>query len=723
MSQSDKEAKHLSRRDFLKLGTLVGMSLTAANFLTACGEGVFVTETVPGVDKLKPLDPAGLDMLIFSKLPEVLPNYFDRAARIGNSENWIVPVPVTRAGLSVTTETTVPTGLQKDTLDQVSAILNDYETALVIVEPDGRPLPPTSFSTEHLKRLSIGLNPDHLKTDLLPDAAEFAQQRLLGYFSDRDFDLSDQTEFMQNHIKPESIPLITETINKFRTNHIDFPDNLSVNQISQEWTALLGQSQAAGNIKNVYEVISRLAAQDAILIPKLSPGYKEKLDRLSGEHFNQIPNQPDIYHVTTQYTHIDGSVFTADHLIARGSENGVAWNHIFPLPKSDTPIFNTDSWTDVLNDPNVGAAATRRDIGQFENALDWINPTDIEMKQVPPDRLRAFLVPDKLRGTTGIPADGADTQIIYGITTARKLTEQQIYFATSKGIYPQTHVDPLAFITWVTDITPAVDAAKSLGITQLDKQFSLSPQKMLALNVGQGTILNDQVIGADAFVSQSPTIQGLIGQLLANEVYGSGNAKNANVYKAHLDTQIIKVDYEKAILVQDAISKIWNESLPGDYARAVLTIPIPYQSKTENVLESASVTPVIIAQGETIPVGNLVEISPGEYIVPIFSKDLKTIVTNDGVLETGTIYGIPLQEAVTKGICIDPDNNIKEAMIQLAQIMGIAVSALYFRAGALSTGPITPTNAEISILNAFVAGFINSTYQTMSNITRVIGFK
>ena len=683
----------LSRRDFLKVTTLlVGSTALAASCRPLNSEGEI--DIRQGIKYPNLVDIIARDSNIPVTFGKVNPHRVFSFAIEALHPNTNNPYP----------DEEVKKGLM-DYLD----IKENYSHALILRKENGERLgtdigaiPGSPLNLELTKK---ALNPDLYRSELAPFELDVAHVLMLGFLNYGSVKLEEKTQFeelenqvLDKYIKPESIVEAKQIINTGIENIGQIPENIDIKTCRYLWLALAWQAMHPEEQDKLNDFAAKVNAQSALFVPRLEKLFPDPVMRKAFEKswneydsaaFTEIPKKPEVYLVQAQNGYAKkineftgGEIDKKDwYLYAYYGKNN-KYNRKFKVPEDILTGMPDSSFGKLDDFANIPGNERENVIKNLTNEFGFniVEPGLLQAFQLNPEAIKAYVVPNKLVGTTGKEGEkNSPTRLIYGIPKnnhdqMKPIDHNNIILML--GEFVKDRVNPQQGLmtvsltpSWITEVTDTVNRALEKGVDHLSTDYLNTPLEKMYRLLEKGTFDQLGLISRESFNPKSQCLQNILGLWLSNSVYGGSDKRirNATVLRGIKDVGVLQVDYQ----LPTNVYKTWADFVE-EFTIGLTKLDKSNVVNSNIAYEADGVTPVIFHQGEAIPSEGLITIEDKQFVVLYGQSD-------SYFKGSGRMYAIPLDEAVKSCVSIDPDNNIWEGVKTAANIFFILSAARYLK--------------------------------------------
>ena len=708
---------NLSRRDFLKL-TFLGVAGAA----TACSPKS--PESPSGSEMIytnHPLNTQNIEASIRTSNVEVaefgscgascdfrtitlLPNRFDEAQ--------CYPI---FSGL-------LPTAEQRNQINSIKDIYSAAEKIMLIQKrgPSGWEtvtLPPSvsqlgmSIAIDTLLNESLNLNLGEETPELI-----MAKAKLWGGFNSRattpEQALAIIDEVLPDPIKSERAKTNLEFL---RSLSSDIPENVSMDLAIDILRASLRPVSGASDFGLFSEVAKQSGIEGAIFVPKETAF--DKGIKAWKELTIPLVAKPDIIFVerNTALSGLTSKVLVRHQKDADKKRNGVIdfSGKYATAGKDIVTQWEEGGCFDVI-DPN--SSEYRREVEYFKiNTGETLLAGEVlRILKVRPDKMRSYLIPNKTVGLSqwthgwGLPTfeDRYDSE-------GKKLATPEIKVMTFRPMMRDFFLGISAiqprdqwWTNWLVDYTEEANRLLSLGINEMSQIGAFSPLDSLSrFMMGYHDALQQNLF----WMPSSPLVQGRLLSWFYDLSIDDKNDPQLNLLTAVDDIQFFDLSAEQ--------NPNWVHKLATRLNKVLRKEVLPETDiiKVTPTLEHTGVQS-LLKRGEMVPISTLINIGGVEYVAvgqvvrdenktnaainewdahseSTFFNNLRNFLLGDSITK---VMVIKYEDALKKGLTLDPDPNFIEAMAVIAKTLIIAGSIVSVIATPVVTGTAVGTAVTTS---------------------------
>lgn len=710
---------NLSRRDFLNVGKILAAAIGVTAFDSRCapknGETQSGQETM--IYTNHPLNSQNIEVSIRTGNVEVaefgscgascdfrtitlLPNHFDEAQCYP-----IFP------GI-------LPTSEQKDEINRIKNIYNNAEKIILVQKrgPSGWEtvtLPPSvsqlgiSVDINNMLNDSLGVTDGEGNADTIQ-----AKAILWGAFNSRGSTDQQAIDIVNQAI---SDPVINAKIKGYlpviRSLYADIPENVSMELATDILRAGLKPVSGAKDFTLFSQVAQNAGIEGAIFVPKETAF--DKGIKAWKELTIPLIAKPDIIFVErdTAFGGLTSKVLVRHQKDADKKNNGVLdfSGRCATAGKDIVTQWEERGCFDVL-DPTSTEYQREVEYFKINTGETLLTGEVLRILKVRPDKMRSYLIPNKTVGLSqwthgwGMPTfeDRYDSE-------GKKLATPEIKVMTFRPMMRDFFVGISAtqsrdqfWTNWLVDYTEEANRLLSLGINEMSQIGAFSPLDSLSrFMMGYHDALQQNLF----WMPSSPLVQARLLSYFYDLSVDDKNDPQLNLLTAVDDIQLFDLSAEQNPNWIHKLAQTVNKVLRKDVLPEIDTI------KVAPTLDSNSVQ-ALLKKGEMVPVSTLINIGGVEYVAvgqvmrdenktqmainewdahseSNFFNNFKNLLLGDS---TTKVMVIKYEDALKKGLILDPDPNFIEAMAVIAKTLIVAGSLVYVVAAPVAAGAIVGTS-------------------------------
>lgn len=711
----------LSRREFLKLTGAAALGL-----LTGCGSGE--SNAVPdneldiawnvhalNADNIREtyLSNASLEVVGFGP--------FDKASQTYQYRAVILPRhKFDETSCYPASNRVFPSDREKELRNRIEKIYDGAEAVMVLQQQGLNGWEPMTLPTS-VGQLKISVEISGYLESVFgvgneketPEVIE-AKARMYGAFNPRSTTDAQAAEIVDQLIKdPIRNAGAKEFLPAVRSLWADIPENVPLDIALNILRAGLSPVSGVENFDEFYDVAINSGIADAVFIPRATP-YDEgvkALDKLKME----LGRKPDVFFVERDTLFSEGLPGTPSKVMVRHDPGDLEENRnkdgVFDLD-GKYATSNADmvrQWEemgcfDVL-DPNSSEYQDAVEFFKINTKGNWVQGEVLRILRVKKDMMSYFLVPNKFIGDTkvsggfGMPVfknyfDSEGNRLEIPEPKVMVFREMMRDKSGIKSIQPRDQI----WSNWITEWTEGANKLLNLGVHEISRIGACSPIEMLSrFLMGYHDVMRrNQFWMWSSPRGQAVLLDWFYGVLVDDK---GDKLEQTNLLTAVEDIQVYQLSAENYAGWIKKLGKMANNLIRKDI------LPEEDVVSVNPALEDDGIG-MVIKKGEMVPTTKIINIA-GELFVTVGPIVRDENATNMALNEWGAnpqsgfwngvrnwalndsikgVLAIKYEDALKRGLILDPDPNLLEALKTIAKTLIIAGSVVYWIAAPVSAG-------------------------------------